>query len=75
MLEPIYVPGQRVTVTPPVGERLKPVPLPAVIVMPKSLNLRLKGLTLGYLVKLRGEERETWVPESWLSPRREVTTQ
>ena len=71
MIEPMFIPGQRVTVTPPVGERLKPIPVPAVIAMPRFLNLRLKGPTLGYLVKLRGEVRETWVPEEWLSPRRE----
>lgn len=74
MLEPMFVPGQWVMVTPPAdGDDDKPVSLPAVVVFPKTLKLRLKGLTLGYLIKLRGEEKETWVAESWLSPRREVS--
>jgi hypothetical protein len=69
MLDPLFIPGQWVTVDPRHDDEL---PLAAIVVMPKVLALRLQGVTPGYTVKLRGEEKETWVAETRLRPRREA---
>ena len=66
MLDPLFIPGQRVTVLP---KKDKDLPVSAVVLNTKFLNLRQGGMTLGYMVKVHGKDAEVWVRETQLSAR------
>lgn len=66
MLDPLFVPGQRVTVEP---KKEKDLPVAAVVLITKFLYLRQGGMTLGYMVRVHGSDSEVWVRETQLSAR------